>query len=151
MQYAKDLGYPLSKSKWLLIIYGLASLLGRLAIARITDFALRKKKVTHITITALLLFGVGSGLCSIAQSLPMMISCAGIIGFSEGIYWLNLPLMNIEVTDGKQADEAYSFMMFIASFGQLLGPPATGKYSSLLPQQWKGNHNVTWEFYGPTI
>ena len=75
-----------------------------------------------------LLFGISTALCSLTQSLPLMILYMGFIGCLEGIFWVNLPLFVIEVFSGEHTDYAYALLVSVSSLGYLAGPPAMGNY-----------------------
>ena len=84
--------------------------------------------MTQITQAVAIFFGIANGLCSLTQSLPLMILCMALIGCFEGMNWVNLPLLAIEATSGEHVDEAYGIIMTVTGFVELAGPPLMGKY-----------------------
>ena len=127
MQYAKSLGYPLSQSKWLVAALALGSLIGRIIMGLIGDFASRRKITVHIASIVVTVFGLSSGVCSFTQYLPLMILYMAVVGLLEGMFWVILPLMAYELTGGTHADYAYSLMIVLSATGYLTGPSSMGK------------------------
>ena len=128
VRYGMTLGYPLSKAKWLLVLKGSTSLIGTLIIGRINDKALKYGKVKLIALTACIMFGVFSLLCSFAESFPFIMVYMASIGLVEGVWWASYPILIVEITSGYRTDEAFSLATFVVAFVRLPGPPLSGMY-----------------------
>lgn len=110
------------------VVRPLGSLVGRIIAGLLADFASRRKIIPHIASTIVTIFGLATGLCSLTQHLPLMILYMTVVGGLEGMYWVILPLLMYELTNGINSDYAFALVIVLTGTGYLAGPSSMGKY-----------------------
>ena len=127
VRFATNLGYPISKAKWLMIARSITCVVTRFSIGHILDIAVKHKKISHIAFLDITLFSLSTLLCSLTTSFPLLMLYMAFVAVMDSIYWIIEPLLASEVTDGINPDKGFAFFNCIGSFALLGGPPSLGK------------------------
>lgn len=126
VQFATNLGHPLSTSKWLMIVRGIVAVVVRSFAGRFGDLAARGKKVKYLMLSVMMLFSVGTIVCSTTKSFTFLMVYMGFISVMDSVYWVVLPLYVTEITNGLPSEHAFALFSCIGSFATLGGPPFLG-------------------------
>lgn len=76
----------------------------------------------------IVLFGISSACFSFTQSLVILAVYMGGIGVLDGMYWVMLSFVALEISDSRRSDILFTLILFAQAFGYLTGPPAIGIY-----------------------
>ncbi|XP_028400169.1 monocarboxylate transporter 4-like isoform X2 [Dendronephthya gigantea] len=131
IQYARSLGYPISKSKWLLVTFSLLSIVSRSTFGCVADYVMKLNKMSVLLSAVVVLFGISSACFSSTQSLVILAVYMGGIGILDGMYWVMLSFVAMEISDPRHSDIVFTLILFSQAFGYLIGPPAIGFFYDL--------------------
>lgn len=126
VQFATNLGYHISKSKWLMIVRGIVAVATRFTMGSLGDIATRRRKVRYISLTVMILFSISTVLCSFTRSLSLLMCYMAFVSVVDSIYWVMTPLLVKEITRGVHSENAYALFNCMGSFATLGGPPLLG-------------------------
>ena len=128
VRYGITLGYPLSMSKWFLVVKASTMLLATILVGHMNDRILRNGKVRQVSQTACVIFSLCSLLCSFISSFPLLMVYSALIGLVDGAWWATYPILIVEITSGYHSNEAYGFINLLVAFARLSSPPCLGSY-----------------------
>ena len=130
IQYARSLGYPISKSKWMLVSFSSFSIVSRCVSGCVSDYVMKFNKLRVLHSAVMIFFGLFSAVCSFTHSLPLMTVYMGAIGVLDGMYWVMISLVAMEINH-QYSDITFTLLLCATAFGYLVGPPAIGKILSI--------------------
>lgn len=126
VRFAVNIGYHMSKAKWLIIARTIASVVTRFTVGRFADMASKHKKIKYIVFIIMTLFSISTLVCSLTTYFPLLVMYMVFVSIVDSVYWIIQPLFVTEVTEGIHSDKGYALFNCIGSFAMLGGPPVLG-------------------------
>jgi EmrB/QacA subfamily drug resistance transporter len=129
---SQELHGSVADVQWVVTSY----LLGMAAVVPVSGWAARRFGARRIYAWALGVFAVSSGLCALADSLPMLALLRMLQGFGGGFVTPVGQLITAEVAGPKRTGRMLSRIWMVSSLGSILGPSLGGAILSALGWRW---------------
>ena len=141
---------PLSQTKWLNIVYGFGSLIGRLISGPITKPLLHHDRCKYLNLACLFIYSLSSFLVSLNIKFEYLMSYMVLIGLLNGTMANLFFLVTLEVVGLAGYPAACGINLAICGIAATLGPPMTGNVlESILQTVYQYNilHLITLIIY----
>lgn len=132
---ARDFGLSIAQVSWVSLAYYLAITSLLLTAGRLAD---RGHRATHYW-GGMLLFALGSLLCALAPSFPLLVAARALEALGASSVMANSPALLVSAFPAEQRGRALGTVTLISTLGSSLGPTVGG----LLTNSW-GWHSIFW-------
>ena len=109
----------------MLVSFSSLSIVSRSVSGCVSDYVLKFNRMRILHSAVMILFGIFSAVCSFTNSLILMTVYMGGIGVLDGMYWVMLSLVAMEINH-QNSDITFTLLLFATACGYLVGPPAIG-------------------------
>ena len=133
MKYAEEQGLPADSSSRLLMYFGLASFIARLAAGCVCD--LTRVNPRYVFQVGSLITAVSVILLPLANSQTRFILCSVFFGVGNGITLTSMNVVLLNCVEAKRRASAFGLANFLSSFSVLSSPPLIGKFCQVFAQQ----------------
>ena len=131
-QCTRDSGVPLSRTKWLNIVFGFGCFFGKLISGPLAEPLLRRDMCKHLYFATIFAYSLSSFLVSLNPVFDCLIAYMVFVGFLQGLVESLFFLVNLEIAGMNSYTTACGFTLALTSISMTTGPPLAGKSGRFL-------------------